>query len=145
MANAETEMVTETCPKCHGDGYIAVYRNVLGGACFTCGTEGTVQLPADWRERAAQADANAKARAAKRAGAGANERLWAEFAAAHPAEAAFIERHRATDASDTRPLAVWMSSARSAVYVYNARDCQPEQALEIVRRACREFNVALGD
>jgi hypothetical protein len=139
------KMIERACPRCDGKGRIDGFGHVLGGVCFECSGSRTVLAPADWRERAAAADKRARARAAARAGKGANDRLWTEFTTAHPAQAAFIDRHRAAAADERNRLAVWCANAHSTVATYAERDSNPTEALDIVRRACRDFHVTLND
>lgn len=103
-----------TCPRCQGVGTIAAFRTVAGGRCFGCHGTGTVaRKPRATRRRRPQ-------------GQGANEALWAEFAAAHPAEAAVIEAGK-----DDHPM---LGYAHSSVACFDRRDTNWDQALALVAR-----------
>lgn len=121
--------VGRNCPKCKGAGRIAMYAGIAGGVCFGCNGAGTITAPADWQEREARAAQRRQAAAAKRASQGANARLWAEFTAAHPDDAALIEANRHADQPD--PV---LGYAYSSVATYDERDSNPAQALDLVRQ-----------
>lgn len=123
-----TSQVRRDCAKCAGKGTIGTYAHIAAGVCFDCNGAGSHLAPADWREREARAAARRQAANAKRAASGANARLWAAFAAAHPAEAALIEANERSD----RPAAA-LGYAYSAVATHDPRDSNPAQALDLVR------------
>jgi hypothetical protein len=116
--------VTRNCPKCTGTGYLAIYAGIAAGVCFPCNGEGTIQAPADWREREARNARRRQTANARRAAAGANARLWAEFIAAHPTEAAIIDAGRATNRD--------LDMAYGQVATYREYDSNPRAALAII-------------
>ena len=80
----------ETCPKCRGTGSFVAYSGRVLGACFACAGKGTQSFKTG---RAARAHNRDLAVARKERDA---EKTLADFAAQHPAEAAWIEASRAT-------------------------------------------------
>ena len=40
MAAAEAAKIAARCPRCMGEGRIAQFQNIKGGACFQCGGSG---------------------------------------------------------------------------------------------------------
>lgn len=121
-----THTVLRPCVKCTGTGRIRAYSHVAGGVCFPCAGTGRVDAPADWREREARNAARREAREAKRVASGANAALWAEFAAAHPREAARMWELR------SHPR---YGYAYSSVATFDRRDSNPAQALYIIAPA----------
>lgn len=124
--SAPAATVRRPCTKCDGTGYIQGFSHVARGVCFRCDGAGHFTAPADWREREARAAKRRAAAAAKRAAAGANDELWAEFAAAHPVEAARIWELR------SHPI---YGYAYSSVATYSRRDSNPADALHIIAPA----------
>jgi hypothetical protein len=136
MSNAVTATVLRPCCKCGGKGRIRAYGHVAGGVCFTCAGHGTVEAPADWREREVKAAARRKARQAKRLATGENETLWAEFAAAHPAEAARVDAARADWRNGVRNHETeLLVHAYSWVATFRRMDSNPAEALFLIARA----------
>lgn len=125
--------VWRECGKCRGTGHLPEYGHVAAGTCFACNGEGRYLAPADWRQREARAEKRRQREAAKRAASGANARLWAEFTAAHPAEAALIEQHKNGA----------LGYAWSSVYVHDERDCNPAQALHMARQYAAANSITL--
>lgn len=120
--------VLRPCGKCDGKGRINAYGHVAGGVCFACAGHGTVEVPADWREREVRNARRRAAKEAKRLASGENEQLWAEFTTAHPAEAARIWELRAD------PI---YGYAYSAVATFRRRDSNPADALHLIAPAMR--------
>jgi hypothetical protein len=115
-----------SCGKCGGRGYLGCYRNIQGGRCFRCQGVGTLAVSANYFERQRRADEQRAAAQRQRLAAGANDRLWAAFAAAHPNEAAQIWSGKDTDRV--------LGAAYSSVATYDERDSNPAQALAMLGR-----------
>lgn len=117
--------VTRPCGRCLGRGHINGFSHVAGGRCFACGGSGTFADSADWREREARAEARRQRRDAARRARDAGPRLWEQFAAEHPNEAATIWAGK-----DTDPI---LGMAYTSIAVYDPRDQNLQQALRLAR------------
>lgn len=126
MTKTSARTVRRRCPKCDGRRIFTAYAHVSGGVCFTCHGAGTVDAPADWREREARNARRRKAREAARLAADQGPILWAEFVAAHPREAAIIDAGKDRDET--------LAYAYGYVVTYDRRDSHPDLALQIFAR-----------
>lgn len=113
MPQTTTTTERHTCPRCDGRGTIPAFRHINHGICLLCNGAGT---------RPGKARTTQRRRPQR---AGANEALWAEFAAAHPAEAELIWAGKDNDEA--------LGYAYASVAAFERRDSNPAQALGIVR------------
>ena len=90
MNGAFTRAYSEKCPKCSGTGRFVSYSGRVLGDCFACKGKGERQFKTNAADRAAN-----RAKVADRK-AGKAEQALIDFAAQHPAEAAWVEASRAT-------------------------------------------------
>lgn len=87
---AQNAAHVQTCPKCSGRGVFVSYSGRVLGDCFACKGKGTQSF-----KTSPAARAQSRAKVADRKADKATQAL-ADFAAQHPAEAAWIEASRAT-------------------------------------------------
>lgn len=134
--DAAPATVLRPCGKCDGKGRIRAYGHVAGGVCFLCSGHGTLEAPADWREREVKAAKRRAAREAKRIATGENAVLWAEFSAANRVAAARVDAARAEwNAGDRSYRVELLIRAYSAVATFRRRDSNPADALDLIARA----------
>lgn len=54
MTNTNNTAALVTCTKCLGSGFINAFRHIMGGACFSCGGSGKVEV-SETRQQEAKA------------------------------------------------------------------------------------------